>query len=669
MQPEAGVRAEAGNAGAGGAEEARVAATVANWKRKLLDVSKRNRALNFKPTKVSTVTITDELPAEVFRHLYLEDRQMRFRPGESKKAAPSAEAALPYDPVGEETEESAPAPEFVPYETAELDTRHRDDILQTSLPPKELDRSLRRIADQARTSIEEQGVNTLFLALGMLHYKEAESSQEFLRAPLVLLPVGLTRKSARAGYTVAATDDDPIVNPALVEYLRRSFGAALPDFPDLTDLPEQYDLQQLFSEAAGAVAAQPGWQIKTEIHLSFFSFQKFVMFKDVEANAEAFGSHPLVRQIILRSGNSIRSLPEEIRSAELDREFAPERTSQVTDADSSQLRAILAVSRNHDLVLEGPPGTGKSQTITNLIAQALSENKTVLFVAEKMAALEVVYSRLVEAGLGEFCLELHSTKANKRAVMRELALALDASLQRQRVEESATARIAAVRAELTAYADAVHGPHGALGLSPYQAYGELGRVLEAPKLKFTKPIENVTRAHLADAERDLLDLAEAAQPVGKPSEHPWRDTTRTFYSEHDLDTARELLERLRDTLARVLDLAARAEQSLSLPPVNTFADVRTAAAVAEVLRRSPGAPLAVLQSDAWNSPPRQAVEMVERVRAVKALREAVEQRFTPDVFEQEHGPEISFVEGKENSLLRPLAAQGVHFPHVRRLLK
>src|SRR5207237_271756 len=219
-----------------------------------------------------------------------------------------------------------------------------------------------------------------------------------------------------------------------------------------------------FAEVTEAVAAQSGWQVKTDIYLSFFSFQKFVMFKDLEANANTFGTHPLVRQVILRSGTSIRALPEEIRTADLDREFAPERTSQVTNADSSQLRAILAVSRKHDLVLEGPPGTGKSQTITNLIAQALAENKTVLFVAEKMAALEVVYSRLVEAGLGEFCLELHSTKANKRAVMRELALALDASLQRPQVEESATARIGAVRAELTAYANAVHGPDGAVGI-------------------------------------------------------------------------------------------------------------------------------------------------------------------------------------------------------------
>lgn len=335
----------------------------------------------------------------------------------------------------------------------------------------------------------------------------------------------------------------------------------------------------------------------------------------------------------------------------------------MTNADSSQLRAILAVSRNKDLVLEGPPGTGKSQTITNLIAQALSENKTVLFVAEKMAALEVVYRWLVEAGLGEFCLELHSTKANKRAVMRELALALDASLQRPRVEESATARIGTVRAELTPYAATVHEPYGALAMSPFQGYGELGRVLEAPKLKFTRAVDDVTRDQLRDAERDLLDLAEASLPVGAPAEHPWRDTTRTFYSESDLDAAQALLESLSGRLARLLELSSRAQQEFGLPPVATLADVRTAASIAA---RSPGAPSAVLGNDAWNSPPREAVEIVERGRALKALRESVEQRFALDVFGQKHASDISFVEEKEGGLLSFLNFLSGRYRSVKR---
>ncbi|MBV8856257.1 MAG: DUF4011 domain-containing protein [Acidobacteria bacterium] len=652
-----------------GREEERVAATIGNWKRKLLDVSKRNRALNFKPNKVTTVAVMDEQPAEVFRLLYLREGQMRFLPAPPKAEEtqpPTAAPATTPDAVADEgSEDYGPSPDFIPYVTAELDARHTDEFLQTAATAEDLDKSLRRIADQAQVSLEEQGVNTLFLALGMLHYKESTASQEVFRAPLVLLPVSLQRKSARAGYTLGATDDDPLVNPALAEHLRRSFGITLPELPDLTNLPEQYDLQQLFAETAEAVRGQDGWHVKTDIALSFFSFQKFVMYKDLEVNADAFGAHPLVRQIILRSGSSLRALPDEVRAAELDMEFPPERTAQVVNADSSQLRAILAVSRRHDLVLEGPPGTGKSQTITNLIAQALSEGKSVLFVAEKMAALEVVHGRLVEAGLGEFCLELHSTKANKRAVMQELASALDASLQRPRVEESATARIGAVRDELTAYARALHEPFGALGSSPYQAYGELERVLAAPKLRLARGVEAVTREELEGAERDLRDLAEAAQPVGNPSAHPWRDTTRAFYSEQDLDDARELLDSLRARLARVLELAARAQADFSLPPISTFAEVRAAASVAALMARSPGAPLAVLQSEAWNSPPRAAVEAVARGRALRALREEVEAKFDARVLDEEHAGEIEFVEAKEQSPLRFLNFLSGRFRAVR----
>ena len=656
-------------------DDARVAATIQNWKRKLLDVSKRNRALSFKPNKVTTLAIVDEQPAEAFRQLYLREKAMKFQPAPPERdaagpdaaagpeAAPApwpADAATP-PPLPategdalEETEEAGPSLDFVPYEAGGLDARHTDDVLQTTADPEALDRSLRRIDEQARVSLEEQGVNTLFLALGMLHYREEPGAGDrpLLRAPLVLLPVALARGSARAGYTLRATEDDPIVNPALAEYLQRTHGVTLPALPDLTDLPETYDLQDFFRAVLGTIVEQDGWQVKTDVYLSFFSFQKFVMYKDLEANAAALGGHRLVRQVVLRSGGEIRSLPEEVRAAELDREFPPEATAQVVDADSTQLRAILAVSRGHDLVLEGPPGTGKSQTITNLIAQALAEDKSVLFVAEKMAALEVVHSRLVQAGLGEFCLELHSTKANKRAVMKEIAAALDASLQRAKAGDSSAPRLATVRAELTAYARAVHAPHGTLAISPYRAYGELEGVLGAPKVKLTRPIEGVTREALEAAARDLGDLAAAVRGVGNPAEHPWRDTTRALYTEHDLDTARDLLGGLRGRLARVQELAARVETELSLPPVRTAAEVRTAVAVGEVLARSPGAPLAVLRSDAWNSPPPRALEMVERGRKLRDLRERVESRLGADALEQDHAGDAAFMEAKETSPFR-----------------
>ena len=270
-------------------EQARIIATLENWTRKLLDVSKRNRALSFRPNKVTTITIISEQPAEVFRQLYLRDRQMRFRPAPLKPEAQPEPESIPTANAITETadvladqsapeeasEDFGPSLDFAPYSATDLNAQQTDDTLQTSAQPEDLDKSLRRIADQARASIEEQGVNTLFLALGILHYKESATSDDVLRAPLLLLPVELNRKSARTGYTVQATDDDPIVNPALVEYLRRAYGITLPGLPDLAELPENYDLQEFFIDVTQAIEGQAGWQVKTDIYLSFFSFQKF----------------------------------------------------------------------------------------------------------------------------------------------------------------------------------------------------------------------------------------------------------------------------------------------------------------------------------------------------------------------------------------------------------
>ena len=662
---------------ASGPDDTRVAASLDNWKRKLLDVSKRNRALNFRPTKATTLLIVDEQPAEVFRALCVEGRPMRFQAAPERATQPTEKAGsppiepaqrsfseelLPEEPhlLPEELTELPEGSRYVPYTAESLDSRQRDDLLQTSATPEVLDRTLRRIEEQARESLEEQGVNTLFLALGMLHYREADASEGVLRAPLVLVPVELSRKNARAAYTLRATDDDPLVNPALAEYLRRAHGLTLPELPDpITpganggSAPanggggaDDYDLQTLFRSVSEIIQEQRRWEVRNEIALAFFSFQKLVMYKDLEANVDPFAGHPLIRQVVLRSGGSIRALPDEIREAELDAVLPPEGSPLVTNADSSQLRAILAVGRGHSLVLEGPPGTGKSQTITNLIAQALGQGKSVLFVAEKMAALEVVHQRLQEAGLGEFSLELHSTKANKRAVMRESGATLDLSLQRPAPPAAGGERLRRVRDELTGYTGSVHTPVGRLGWSPYRAIGELELVRDAPRFRLAGPINEISADRLLDCERALDDHMSAAEPVGSVSEHPWRETKRTFYSEGDLEAAGEQLDSLRQRLGRVGELAAEVEAELGMPAVRTLSDAFTAAALAAVLGRSPGAPLAVLQSPGWNSPPGDALELVRVGKELQANFVALKAILQPEVFQQRHADDVAYIEEK-----------------------
>ena len=649
--------------------DGRLAASIDAWKRKLLDLSKRNRALNFRTTKVSTVAIVDEHPAEIFRLLYLAEREMRFRGVESASPDATNDVGAPEQQTDAE-DEAAAQPEFVPYDAATLDDRHTDEFLQTTATPEALDRSLRRLDEQARLAIEEQGVNTLFLALGMLHYTESDASEQAFNAPLVLLPVELSRKSARSGYRIRAADDEPVVNPALAEYLRLDFGITLPELPDSATIADDYDLQTLLATVTHAISSRRGWSVTSDIVLALFSFQKFVMYKALEANAPAVAAHRLVRQLVGREGDRIIGLPDDVRRLELDREFAPEATAQVVDADSSQLRAIAGVARGYDLVLEGPPGTGKSQTITNLIAQALGAGKSVLFVAEKMAALDVVHSRLVKAGLGEFCLELHSTKASKRGVMRSLAAAIDASLEPVTTSMQAASALPGARTALNDYVGALHTPHGTLGTSPFEAYGALAPVRGSdgglmpsaasppplvPRLRYTRRVDDVARGTLDSTVRELRELAAAARGVGAASQHPWRDATRTLYTEDDIASVREHATDLARRIADVRRQAADVERAFGLPPIRNTADVDTADRIATVVSRSPGAPVEVLSSSAWDAAPSEALRLIERGREVATLRARVEEHFSTTVLEQEHAADIAYVERKSEGLFGFLA--------------
>lgn len=661
--------------------DARIAASADNWKRKLLDLTKRNRALNFKPTKVSTIVILDEQPAEIFRQLFLREQEMRFKAAPEPAEEPArdesplaaqenAEQRTPISPDGEEEIESV-ALDFAPYDATALDERHTDKWLQTASSPEALDKSLRRLDEQARLTLDEQGVNTLFLALGMLHYTESDDSAVPFRAPLVLLPVKLTRASARAGYVVRATDDDPLVNPALAEYLRREYGIALPELPESGGMDDRYDLQSFLTAARDATTGgRAGWAIRTDICLALFNFQKFVMYKDLETNAGALTAHRLVKQLVIRRGergDQVIGLPDDVRDMDLDTSYPPEATAQVVDADSSQLRAIAATARGHDMVIEGPPGTGKSQTITNLIAGALAAGQSVLFVAEKMAALEVVHRRLVAAGLGEFCLELHSTKANKRAVMQELASALDASLQLVRTRTTLTERLPVVRGTLSDYVHAVHEPHGSLEVSPFRAFGEFDRVVSAARASYTGPADSgVTPVVLEQTVRDLQDLAAAAAGIGVPADHPWRDTGRTFYTGDALDDVRAGAMSLATAVDNVVSQAEKVRDAFALPPVRTFTDVDTAAAVADVMHRSPGAPLGVLGSEAWNAPPPAATRLIALGEAVTALARAARTKLSDDALGQDHASDIAHVERRSRGMFSFLAFLDSRYRAIRK---
>jgi len=360
---------------------------IEDWKARLIDFTRRNRLLYHKPTKRSSISISRPDAITIFNKLVLKGSQL--------------EIWLP----PEESEDSEKASQSYDSSFSKKVLPRRDQLVCEGLSRNEIEKILKNLHRRSLSDYRERGVRTLFASFGMLLWKEAESSEE-VRSPLVLVPIELSRESIREPFNISIppVEEEVVLNPALQVKLQNDFRLELPP------LPEEWDKNTLleYFNSVEEVVRELGWKIELTMEIGLFSFHKFVIYKDLDDNAKIIAQHPLVRAI---AGDKdvplvLDSLPEEKVIDDIE---MPEKTFHVLDADSSQRICIDYALRRQSFVMHGPPGTGKSQTIANMIAECVARGKTVLFVSEKMAALEVVYKRLREVGLANFCLELHST--------------------------------------------------------------------------------------------------------------------------------------------------------------------------------------------------------------------------------------------------------------------
>lgn len=462
---------------------------------------------------------------------------------------------LPDAPVSKES----PLPES---ERGELERRYTDSKLQTSLPTDDLQKRLLKIFYDARSSIEDQGVNILYLALGMLDWYEADSSEQVHRAPLLLIPVEIVRSDVRERFKLRYTEEDLGHNLSLENKLKADFGLNLPHLPE----PEELELEAYFNEVEQAVSGLRRWRVdRRAISLGFFSFAKQVLYKDLAPEGWPSGQSPLEHPILkgLFVGGLVEPANPVPEGASLDHYLTPADLNLVMDADSSQVMAVLDVEQGRNLVIHGPPGTGKSQTITNLIAEALGRGKTVLFVAEKMAALEVVKRRLDNLGLGEACLELHSHKANKKAVLADLARTLNPTRPALDSFEQELALLTANRDRLNAYAEAINTPVGESRKTPFQIVGELIRLNRVnsrqslPDLPFDGSHE-WSWSEYVRLKALIEELAGLFRAIGSPARHPFWGSQRESQGVRDrqdleaaLRSASGAIERLKASVEQV----------------------------------------------------------------------------------------------------------------------
>ncbi len=430
---------------------------IDRWQRKLLDLSLRNRLLNYRDSKQTlpflcpnVAALEDALAAgQPFRGLSLKDD----------------------DPVADRTLSPEDA-ERIKEEVAR-DAFERGQV-PVPLTRQEMNNRLVTLFRRAKSDMQEGGTNTLFLAAGFLRWKKSESDTRSYRAPLLLIPVKLERRSARSDFRIAHHEDGVQINSTLLELLKRDFELRILELEG--ELPRDasgIDVPQIFDIVRRKVRDVPGFEVVEDLALSTFSFAKYLMWKDLVDRADQLRQNRLVRHLIDAPEEAYGEPGEGAAAAphEIDRRLAPRDLLAPLPADSSQLAAVVAASEGRDFVLIGPPGTGKSQTIANMIAQFLGIGQTVLFVAEKAAALDVVHRRLVACGLGDAVLELHSNKTERKSVIAQLGHGWD------RASDAAEARWIEVTSELqlsrdrlNAYVEALHAK-GSQGFSVFEAVG------------------------------------------------------------------------------------------------------------------------------------------------------------------------------------------------------
>ncbi len=444
---------------------------------KLLDLTSRNRLLNYKET-ARTIRIIDELPDEIYRILVLEGKSMELLPLPEREDDEDQEE-LPLmlsQKVATSQKKSLPSvdqcPEL-PASTKEKLNKHIDSRLQTLFSPQYLEKRCKKLHSEARLAIEETGSNLLYLAIGFLEWYEDENSQEQRKAPLILIPVAIERtrldkETNCYKYVLSYNGEDIETNLSLALKLDGDFNLILPHFDNEHDMPEAF-----FNKISKIVAGKKRWRIAREAIIGLFSFSKLLMYKDLDPSSWPKKIDDYENLLKILRGNSSSSGEETIYGEENIIELHPKikETALILDADSSQLAAILdAAWKAQNLVIEGPPGTGKSQTIANIISASLANGKTVLFVAEKKAALEVVRARLDHAKLGNFCLELHSHKTQKGKLHADIKKRIESKYQSEVQIDKLYKELTAKRDSLISYTNIANQKAGSSDNSIYEIF-------------------------------------------------------------------------------------------------------------------------------------------------------------------------------------------------------
>ena len=506
---------------------------IEELRNKLIDTSRRNKLINYKrPSKSRNLKIIDESAEFIFNHLVQNESKFEFKSipepdidsheiEELKKEKETLEKKLNeknpsfFENEREElnnklktitlqlnelqkqallsAEERAKELGFnisdelpdINLMSKDIDTKYIDNLLQTLHYPNEMEKILKNIERNARSIIEETGSNMLYLILGVLEWQEADYSDKTNKSPLITIPVTLTKLkfNNRYFFTLEYSGEGLETNRSLAEKLLFEFGIILPE------LTEDVSFSTYIEQVKTTIKNKKRWRIKQEIALDFLHFGKILMYQDLKEEnwKDGLFSNPILQDIFI--GKVVTSDSIFAQEYDIDTNEIANSIPLVMDADSSQHSAIVDVIENKNVIIEGPPGTGKSQTIANIIASLLAEGKSILFVSEKLADLEVVYKRLENIGLGDFCLELHSNKSKKTQILHSIKKRMDSSYQNINEIDYTIKNIEYKKEQIREYINIIHQKYGNINQTIYSIFWKAELFRDSTK-NFTFDIPN-----------------------------------------------------------------------------------------------------------------------------------------------------------------------------------
>ncbi len=545
--------------------------TLDSWAEHLLDIGKGNNLINFKNSRASTVeiltpdisTLFGKAENGVTLEVYYPDDDKDFEVTKINAPTERSEGKDTKD-EGEEAAESAPSTvvtsakeRFIAAHGNKLKKPNRILIFNQNGKPLT---ALRNIQKKADMLIEETGVNVAYMVFGFVNWYENENKSQIFSAPLLLVPIHIKRRSAIDPYVIKTTEDEIIVNPTFNYKLAVEYKISLPEYSD-----------QGFNEYLAYVAKtvkKIGWSVSSECKIGTFSFLKVNMYHDLKTNSEQILKNLLVRTLLGLPQASAENVSAEAGESILKSQDEEEaRLHNVVDADASQTEAIKMAKSGESFVLQGPPGTGKSQTITNIIAECLADGKTVLFVSEKLAALNVVYNKLKQAGLEDFCLELHSHKTGKTGVIKELCRTLRAD--RSKVSARAENDLADeehARKLLEEYTRALHERHESIGMSLYELFEVYAAYRNIPDSNRVIPdIADKGDEYLKACVGLISQYVEFIPSIGNDyRKNPWYGYDGTDTSYQAKNTCRNDLRNAAVCVSKLFETAQDIEQRLGV---------------------------------------------------------------------------------------------------------